>query len=141
MGLYLPSAMFALCVGFVTFPEFFKEIALVHSSFDVTESLDNSHKVEDPKHQCLQQFLDCSVEVLTEIHKVSNVEVSELQIFPGIRVPQEISDQLLLEMETSILEVLEQEESNETHIPDIFLKCSLLSNLLYGHFFTRSGIM
>ncbi|MCH91246.1 serine/threonine protein kinase ATM, partial [Trifolium medium] len=61
--------------GFVTFTEFFKEIALVHISFDVTESLDNSHKVEDPKHQCLQQFLDCSVEVLTEIHKVSNAEV------------------------------------------------------------------
>ncbi|XP_045816356.1 serine/threonine-protein kinase ATM isoform X4 [Trifolium pratense] len=137
MGLYLPSAMFALCVGFVTFTEFFKEIGLVHISFDVTESLDNSHKVEDPKHQCLQQFLDCSVEVLTEIHKVSNAEVSALQIFPGIRVPQEISDQLLLEMETSILEVLEQEENNETDIPDIFLKCSLLSNLLYGYFFTR----
>ncbi|PNX64591.1 hypothetical protein L195_g062191, partial [Trifolium pratense] len=38
-------------------------------------------------------------------------------------------------METSILEVLEQEENNETDIPDIFLKCSLLSNLLYGYFF------
>ncbi|PNX56715.1 serine/threonine-protein kinase ATM-like protein, partial [Trifolium pratense] len=74
MGLYLPSAMFALCVGFLTFTEFFKEIGLVHISFDVIESLDNSHKVEDPKHQCLQQFLDCSVEVLTEIHKVSNAE-------------------------------------------------------------------
>jgi hypothetical protein len=64
-------------------------------------------------------------------------QVSEQQISPGIRVPQEISDQLLLEMETSILEVLEEEENNETHIRDIFLKCSLLSNLLYGYFFTR----
>jgi len=43
--LYLPSAMFALCVGCVTFTECFKEIPLVYSSFDVTESLDNSHKV------------------------------------------------------------------------------------------------
>ncbi|XP_045795636.1 serine/threonine-protein kinase ATM-like [Trifolium pratense] len=41
MGLYLPSAMFALCVGFLTFTEFFKEIGLVHISFDVIESLDN----------------------------------------------------------------------------------------------------
>jgi hypothetical protein len=64
-------------------------------------------------------------------------QVSEQQIFPGIRVPQEISDQLLLEMETSILEVLEEEENNETHIRDIFLKCYLLSNVLYGYFFTR----
>jgi hypothetical protein len=46
MGLYLPSAMFALCVGFVTFTEFFKEITLVHSSFEVAESLDNSQKVQ-----------------------------------------------------------------------------------------------
>lgn len=64
-------------------------------------------------------------------------QVSELQIFPGIRVPQEISDQLLLETETSILEMLAEEENNGTHLPDIFLKCSLLSNLLYGYFFTR----
>jgi hypothetical protein len=64
-------------------------------------------------------------------------QVSEQQISPGIRVPQEISDQLLLEMETSILEMLEEEENNETPIRDIFLKCSLLSNVLYGYFFTR----
>ncbi|XP_050879903.1 serine/threonine-protein kinase ATM isoform X2 [Lathyrus oleraceus] len=137
MGLYMPSAIFALCVGCVAFNECFKETSLIYSSFDVTESLDSSHKFEDPKHQCLHEFLDCSVEALTEIHKVSNVEVSELQIFPGIRVPQEISDQLLLETETSILEMLAEEENNGTHLPDIFLKCSLLSNLLYGYFFTR----
>ncbi|KAI5407078.1 hypothetical protein KIW84_053360 [Lathyrus oleraceus] len=138
MGLYMPSAIFALCVGCVAFNECFKETSLIYSSFDVTESLDSSHKFEDPKHQCLHEFLDCSVEALTEIHKVSNVEVSELQIFPGIRVPQEISDQLLLETETSILEMLAEEENNGTHLPDIFLKCSLLSNLLYGYFFTRA---
>lgn len=67
-------------------------------------------------------------------------QVSELQIFPGIRVPQEISDQLLLEMESCILEVLVEEENNETHLPDIFLKCSLLSNLLYGYVFTRLSL-
>nr|XP_012571741.1 serine/threonine-protein kinase ATM isoform X3 [Cicer arietinum] len=135
MTLYLPSAMFALCVGCVALPECFKEIPLVYSSLDVTESLDSSQKFEDPKHQCLHEFFDCSVEVLTEIHKVS--KVSEMRIFPRIRVPQEISDQLLHEMEISILELLAEEENNERHLPDIFLKCSLLSNLLYGYFFTR----
>lgn len=60
-----------------------------------------------------------------------------MRIFPRIRVPQEISDQLLHEMEISILELLAEEENNERHLPDIFLKCSLLSNLLYGYFFTR----
>lgn len=62
---------------------------------------------------------------------------SQLQMFPRVRVPQEISDQLLHEMETSILEALVEEENNERHLPDIFLICSLLSNLVYGSFFTR----
>lgn len=46
MGLYMPSAIFALCVGCVAFNECFKETSLIYSSFDVTESLDNSHKVQ-----------------------------------------------------------------------------------------------
>lgn len=46
MTLYLPSAMFALCVGCVALPECFKEIPLVYSSLDVTESLDSSQKVQ-----------------------------------------------------------------------------------------------
>lgn len=46
MVLYLPSAMYALCAGCVPFTECFKEFPLVYSSFDVTESVDNSHKVQ-----------------------------------------------------------------------------------------------
>ncbi|KAG5035608.1 hypothetical protein JHK87_010518 [Glycine soja] len=40
-------------------------------------------------------------------------------------------------METSILGALVEEEINERRLPDTFLICSLLSNLLYGSFFTR----
>lgn len=47
MGLYMPCAIFALCVGCAAFNECFKETPLVYSSFDVTESLDNNnHKVQ-----------------------------------------------------------------------------------------------
>lgn len=60
-----------------------------------------------------------------------------MKICPHVRVPREISDQLLHEMETSILGALVEEEINERRLPDTFLICSLLSNLLYGSFFTR----
>ncbi|KAJ1384476.1 putative serine/threonine-protein kinase [Sesbania bispinosa] len=75
MVLFLPSAMYALCAGCVPFTQCFKEPSLVYSSFDVPESLDDCHKFEDPKYHCLHEFLDCSVEVLTEINKIPRVEV------------------------------------------------------------------
>ncbi|KAK7350621.1 hypothetical protein VNO77_09440 [Canavalia gladiata] len=136
MVLFIPSAMYALCVGYVPFTQYFKELPLVPNS-DVIDTQDDSLKFEDPKHHCLLEFLDCSVEVLTEIDKISKVEVSQLQICPHVRVPREISDQLLREMETSVLGALVEEEMNKRRLPDIFLICSLLSNILYGSFFTR----
>ncbi|KAL5191985.1 Serine/threonine-protein kinase ATM [Glycine soja] len=137
MVLFIPRAVYALCVGHVPFTRCFKELPLVHNYFDVADAQDDSHKFEEPKHQCLLEFLDCSVEVLTEIEKISKVEASQVKICPHVRVPREISDQLLHEMETSILGALVEEEINERRLPDTFLICSLLSNLLYGSFFTR----
>ncbi|XP_027337565.1 serine/threonine-protein kinase ATM [Abrus precatorius] len=137
MVLFIPSAMYALCVGCVPFTQCFKEHPLVPNSFDVVVTQDDSHKFEDPKHRCVLEFLDCSVEVVTEIDKISKVEVSQLQIWPHVRVPREISDQLLHEMETYILGVLVEEEINKRHLSDIFLICSLLSNILYGASVTR----
>ncbi|RDX94365.1 Serine/threonine-protein kinase ATM, partial [Mucuna pruriens] len=136
MVLFIASAMYALCVGYVPFTLCFKELPLVRNYFDVADAQDDSHKFEDPKHQCLLEFLDCSVEVLTEIDKISKVEVSQVKICPYVRVPREISDKLLCEMETSILGALVEEEINSRRLPDTFLICSVLSNLLYGSFFT-----
>ncbi|XP_027942226.1 serine/threonine-protein kinase ATM [Vigna unguiculata] len=135
--LLIPSAIYALCIGFVPFTQCFKEVPLAHNYFDVTDAQDDSHKFEDPKYQCVLEFLDCSVEVLAEIGKMSKVEAAEVKICPHVRVSREISDQLLHEMETSILGALVEEEINKRHLPDTFLICSLLSNVLYGCFFTR----
>ncbi|KAK7317181.1 hypothetical protein RJT34_01188 [Clitoria ternatea] len=137
MVLFIPSAILALCVGYVPFAQCFKVIPMVYNSFDVIDAQDDSHKSEDPKNQYLLQFLDCSVEVLTKIDKISEIEASQLQIRPHVRVPREISDQLLHEMETSILGALVEEDINERRLPDIFITCSLMSNILYGSLFTR----
>ncbi|KAK7281904.1 hypothetical protein RIF29_10269 [Crotalaria pallida] len=137
MVLFLPSAVYALCAGCVPFTQCFKEVPLVYSSFDASEALDDCHKLEDPKLQCLHDFMDCSVEVLTSIDNVSKDQVSQQQSCPRVRVPREISDQLLHELETAILGALEGEEISERRLPNIFLICSLLSNVLYGSFFTR----
>ncbi|KAI4336143.1 hypothetical protein L6164_014710 [Bauhinia variegata] len=137
MVLFLPTALYALCAGCAPFSQCFKEFPQLYSSLDVTEVLSDSRKVEDPKHQCLRDFLDCSVEVLTEIDVLSKVEVSELQRHPQVHLPREIKDQLLHEVETSICEALVEEEMKERSLPDIFFTCSLLSNLIHGSFFTR----
>ncbi|XP_068483746.1 serine/threonine-protein kinase ATM isoform X2 [Phaseolus vulgaris] len=137
MALLIPSAMYALCVGYVPFTQCFKEVPLVHNYFDVTDAQDDSHKCEDPKYQCVLEFLDCSVEVLAEIEKISEVEAAQMKICPHVRVSRETSDQLLREMEASILGALVEEEINKRHLPDTLLICSLFSNLLYGYIFTR----
>ncbi|XP_052731781.1 serine/threonine-protein kinase ATM isoform X2 [Vigna angularis] len=137
MTFLIPSAIYALCIGFVPFTQCFKEVPLAHNYFDVTDAQDDSHKFEDPKYQCVLDFLDCSVEVLAEIEKMSKVEATQVKICPPFRVSRETSDKLLHEMETSILGALVEEEINKRHLPDTLLICSLLSNLLYGCFFTR----
>ncbi|KAF7806084.1 serine/threonine-protein kinase ATM-like [Senna tora] len=136
MVLLLPSAVYALCTGYAPFTQCFKEIPLSYNYLDITEALDDCHKIDNPKNQCLHDFLDCSVEALTKIDKGSKVEVYQLQSHPLVRLPREISDQLLLEMETIILGFVE-EETKERQLPDIFFICSILSNFLYGSFSTR----
>ncbi|QHO17058.1 hypothetical protein HN873_033624 [Arachis hypogaea] len=134
----LPSAMYALCAGCIPLIQYSKEFPLVYSICNTSETLDDYHKLEDPKHQVLLDFLDCSMEALTKTDKVSKVDVgSRFQSSPCVRVPREISDQLMHEMEKAILGVFVTEDSNERQLPDIFLICSLLSNVLYGSFFTR----
>lgn len=46
MVLFLPSAMYALCAGCVPFTQCFKEVPLLYSSFDVSDALDDYHKVQ-----------------------------------------------------------------------------------------------
>ncbi|MED6180994.1 hypothetical protein PIB30_015217 [Stylosanthes scabra] len=137
MVFLLPSAMYALCAGCVAPIQYSKEFPLVYSICNISETLDDYHKLEDPKHQVLLDFLDCSIEALTKTDIVSKVEVSRFQSSPCVRVPCEISDQLMHEMEKAILGVFVTEDNNERQLPDIFLICSLLSNILYGSFFTR----
>ncbi|XP_019416969.1 PREDICTED: serine/threonine-protein kinase ATM isoform X2 [Lupinus angustifolius] len=135
--LFLSSAMYALCAGCVPFTQCFKDSPLVYSSFDAFEALDDCHKLEDPKHQCLHDYLDCSIEVLTKIDNISVFQDPQMQKCPRVRVPREISDQLLHEMETAILGALVEEANDKRRLPDLFFICSLLSNILYGAFFIR----
>ncbi|MED6127525.1 hypothetical protein PIB30_088839 [Stylosanthes scabra] len=75
MVFLLPSAMYALCAGCVPPIQYSKEFPLGYSICNSSETLDDYHKLEDPKHQVLLDFLDCSIEALTKTDKVSKVEV------------------------------------------------------------------
>lgn len=74
---------------------------------------------------------------MTFIKAIIVFQVSQQKSFPRVRVPREISDQLLHEMETAILGAFLEEGINERRLPNIFFICSILSNVLYGSFFTR----
>lgn len=52
MVLLLPTAVYALCTGYAPFTQCFKEFPLLYSSLDITEALDDCHKVEFI-HSCI----------------------------------------------------------------------------------------
>ena len=64
-------------------------------------------------------------------------QVSPLQSHQGVRLPRQLRDQLLQEMETYILGSLVDKEIEKSPISDIFFRCALFSNFIYGSCFTR----
>ncbi|KAL4556772.1 hypothetical protein LXL04_034931 [Taraxacum kok-saghyz] len=49
-----------------------------------------------------------------------------------VRLPRQLRDLLLHETELDILEVLENKNIEKMRLPDVFFRCALLSNFLYG---------
>ncbi|KAJ7956242.1 Serine/threonine-protein kinase ATM [Quillaja saponaria] len=137
MVLFLPAAVYSLCAGCAPFIQFYKELPLAYTSFIVSEASDDWLKAEDCEQQSVHELFECSVEFLAKIDGGCRVEVSQVQSYPPVNLPRDISDQLLYEMETFVLGALADQEIKERPLSDLFFMCAILSNLIYGSFLTR----
>ncbi|KAF5933201.1 hypothetical protein HYC85_029372 [Camellia sinensis] len=133
----LPAAVYALCAGCAPLPLDCKGLFPYHSSMDVPEAVEEWVKGEDREHENLHELFECSVEVLAKIDHSFGPEVSESQCYRNVRLPHQLIDSLLHEMETYILEAVVDKNVEKMLLSDVFYMCALLSNFMFCSYITR----
>lgn len=131
----LPAAVYVLCVGFSPFTLCYRGHFPLHSNVDQNKNLDDWIKAEEIEREGGLKLFECSVETLTKIIG-STAEASPSQVHQPVRLPNQLREPLLHEMDICILGLLEDKEI-ERSLSEIFLTCALLSNLIYGSIMTR----
>lgn len=132
--LLLPAAVFALCVGCAPFTQCRAGLLQSYTFLDGTDTV---NKTEEPEPNCLHGLFDCTVEVLANIGPGCSVEVFPSQHYPNLRLPRQLREPLLAEMEALILGALVDKEMGRRSLSDIFFICAILSNFIYGSVWTR----
>ncbi|XP_048500072.1 serine/threonine-protein kinase ATM isoform X3 [Beta vulgaris subsp. vulgaris] len=134
----LPAAIYAICVGVSFIKDRFggsRYNCNVDASGNAADWLSVTYG-DQQIHKESDEDFDCFVNVLAEI----NIDYQDKALLScnsrGVRLPRQLRDPLLNEMENCILHVLVSLKT-EKSLSDIFLRCSLLSNFLYGSFLTR----
>ncbi|XP_059644264.1 serine/threonine-protein kinase ATM [Cornus florida] len=137
MVVLLPAAVYALCAGCSPFPHNHKGLSPSYLFVDVPEPADDRIKAEKHEYEASYEFFECSVEVLAKIDLRSGTEVPESQCYQAVRLPHQLRDPLLHEMESSILEAIVDREIEKMLLSDVFFKCALLSNFMFSSYITR----
>ncbi|CAL5362027.1 unnamed protein product [Camellia sinensis] len=127
----LPAAVYALCAGCAPLPLDCKGLFPYHSSMDVPEAVEEWVKGEDREHENLHELFECSVEVLAKIDHSFGPEVSESQCYRNVRLPHQLIDSLLHEMETYILEAVVDKNVEKMLLSDVFYMCVNLRNAIH----------
>ncbi|XP_010663180.1 serine/threonine-protein kinase ATM isoform X4 [Vitis vinifera] len=137
MVVLLPATVYALCTGCVPFTDCYKGLLISHSFLGVPDRIEDWLKTGEYERESLHEVFECSVEVLAEIDLSSSVKVSQPQCHQNVRLPRQLRDPLLNEMETFILATVGEKDSGKMLLSDVFFMCALLSNFIYSAFLTR----
>ncbi|XP_043704321.1 serine/threonine-protein kinase ATM isoform X2 [Telopea speciosissima] len=133
----LPAAMFSLSTGCVPISYFSKAFLITYSYTDASEASDDWFKIEEHDQEPLQEVSECSVDVLAEIELGPRVEVSQSHCQHSVRLPRQITDPLLHEMEDYFLVDVMDKDIGKMPLSDLFFTTSLLSNFIYCLILTR----
>ncbi|GER56830.1 serine/threonine-protein kinase ATM [Striga asiatica] len=129
----LPVAAYALCSGSACpINEPLGLAQLLH----VSESTSERVKEEEQSLEKLHDFFECSVEVLARISDDSE-QKGTLSEYPHIRLPRQLKDRLLQEMENYVLECIRDKENEKFLLPELINICALLSNFMYCSYSSR----
>ncbi|KAL7154394.1 hypothetical protein ABFS83_04G230500 [Erythranthe nasuta] len=127
-------AAYAVCVG--CGPLLNESLGLSPLLFG-SEYMEDGEKEEEQSLENLREIFDCSVEVLARIDNDPGQKANLSEYYHCIRLPQELRDQLLQEMESYILECIEDKEIEKLLLSELINICALLSNFMYCSYSTR----
>ncbi|KAH9776172.1 serine/threonine-protein kinase ATM [Citrus sinensis] len=131
MVLLLPAAVYALCAGCSPFISCFKWPLLSDSFLNVPEAGVDWVKVDENEHERQLQLFECCVEVLAKIDLGSSSSKDSSQCHQSVRLPRQLRDQLLNEMESYILGVFSNwNTENRSQLEVIFMKREEASSFL-----------
>ncbi|KAL8457793.1 hypothetical protein ACS0TY_035608 [Phlomoides rotata] len=126
----VPAALYALCVG--SAPLINDAQGLSHLLY-VSETMEEEELTLENRHESFE----CSVEILAKIDNEPGPKANALEYYQHIRLPREIRDQLLHEMENYVLECIRDKETENLLLSDLINICAILSNFMYCSQLTR----
>ncbi|XP_050221682.1 serine/threonine-protein kinase ATM isoform X2 [Mercurialis annua] len=139
MVVLFPAAVYALCAGCAPFTHWYQGLLPSHSFVDCFEPSGDWGKTVDEEHERLYELFESSEEVLAKIDSGSRVEIASSQCNQKVRLPQELRETLMHEMETHILEAIEDQQIKKLPLSDCIFVCGLLSNFIHGSLGTRKS--
>ncbi|KAK9117160.1 hypothetical protein Sjap_016107 [Stephania japonica] len=137
MVLLLPSAIFSLCDGFSPFPHCFSDLVSSDMYTDTSEAMEDKIKMGEIDYSFFQNLSECHIEMLARIGSVSCVEESSSQYNQILRLPRQIKQPLLVEMENCFLMALMNKKVEKMILSDVFFLGALICNFIFGSFSMR----
>ncbi|XP_073048620.1 serine/threonine-protein kinase ATM isoform X40 [Primulina eburnea] len=128
----LPAAAYALSTG--STPLLYDASGLLPLLY-ATEPMEELAKIEESP----SDFLECSVEVLAKIDIDSGPKVNLFNYCQNVRLPLNLRDQLLHEMENHVLECIKEVEIDKMLLSEVIYTCALLSNFMFCSYSTSSN--
>ncbi|XP_073284364.1 serine/threonine-protein kinase ATM isoform X12 [Primulina huaijiensis] len=126
----LPAAAYALSTG--STPLLYEASGLLPLLY-ATEPVEELAKIEESP----SDFLECSVEVLAKIDIDSGPKVNLSNYCQNVRLPLNLRDQLLHEMENHVLECIKEVEIDKMLLSEVIYTCALLANFMFCSYSTR----
>ncbi|KAL0440918.1 UNVERIFIED_CONTAM: Serine/threonine-protein kinase ATM [Sesamum radiatum] len=130
----LPAAAYALCVGSATL---INETLGLSRLLHVSEAIEEGTLEEEESLENLHELFECSVEFLARIDNSAAPKVNLSEFQQHIRLPRQLRDQLLHEMENYVLQCISEKEIEKLLLSELINICALLSNFMYCLYSTR----
>ncbi|KAL6583807.1 hypothetical protein OROMI_003096 [Orobanche minor] len=129
----LPEAAYALCVG--SAPPINEALGLSQLLY-VSEAIIVKVKEEELALENSHEVFECSVDVLSKIDNDSGPKANLSECI-HIRLPRQLRDKLLHEMENYVLECTRDKDNENFLLSELINICALLSNFMYCSYSTR----
>lgn len=129
----IPAAALSLCTGCVPILPYLGGKSVLPAGSE--EQI--AFMAEHDNHELLAEIIECSVEALSDMQNGDSIKVKSEQ-HHSIRLPRQVRQPLMQEMEDFIISFVSSEEAvTKLILSDLINICSLLCNWIYSSVFAR----